>query len=92
MSLYIALAIVIAISLFLRLRYGSEVIRYAAAGLLLVLFLFCPTRFYDGFGEWVGLDLTTAEGRIDQLAEIVSFGLLFTAAWIAGSNRGKRSE
>lgn len=90
--MYLALAIVIAASLFLRFRYGSEVIRYAAAALLLTLFLFCPTRFYDGFGEWVGLDLTTVEGRVDQLAEIVSFGLLFTAAWIAGGSRGKRAE
>lgn len=92
MSLYVALAIVAAIGILARLRYGPNTIPYVAAALLAVLFLYCPTRFHSGFGEWPGVNPATVQGKLDQLAEILSFGLLFTAAWIYRSASRKGSE
>ena len=91
MSLYFVLGTAVAVGIFLRFRYGSEVIPYAAAALLVILFLYCPTRFHPGIQGWMGNKPLTLEEKVDQLSEVVSFGLLVLAAWLAGSPRRKRS-
>lgn len=87
MSLYLALGIVLGIAIFLRFRYGSQVIPYAAASLLLVLFLFCPASFWPGIGGFGSGDQMTVQSQVDQLGEILGFALLVLAGWIAGGTR-----
>jgi hypothetical protein len=91
MSLYFTLAVTAVVGIMLRFRYGPVVIPYAAAALMLVLFLHCPTRFYDGIGSWLDPDRFSVDSRIDRLSEIVSFSLLFLSAWVFGSAKRRRS-
>lgn len=88
MSLFLALGIAAAVSIFLRFRYGPQVIPYAAAALLLILFLYCPAEYYPGIGMPVGAGLAA---KVDRLGDVVSFGLLIVAVWIAEGQIRKRS-
>jgi len=79
MSLHLVLASIIGIALLLRFRFGPQVIPYAGAAVFLVLFLWCPTGFGDGFVGWGGLAPSGPSAKVDRLADVVSFGLLFSA-------------
>ncbi|MGA7304115.1 MAG: hypothetical protein WBW88_04545 [Rhodothermales bacterium] len=91
MSLYLALGIAAAIGIFLRFRYGSEIIPYAAAAMLLILFLYCPAGPFPGIDGWTGKSALGPEDKVDRLGEVVSFGFLVLAAWLAGGRGRKRS-
>ena len=85
MSLYALIAIVIAISVFFRIRHGAKTIPYALAALLLVLFLYTPTRFFPGLGHDTALGPPSALESVERLGEVVSYALLVLAAWISGT-------
>lgn len=92
MSLYLALGIAAAVAIFLRFRYGPDVIPYAGAVLLLILFLYCPSRLQPGIAGWTGTAPTSLEDKVGQLGDVISFGLLILAAWMGGGRGRKRPQ
>jgi len=92
MSLHLMLATVIGLALLLRFRFGPQVIPYAGAAVFLVLFLWCPTQFSDGLFGWGGLAPSAPSAKVDRLADVVSFGLLFSALLALKGAAGKRPD
>ena len=92
MSLHITLVTAFGIALLLRFRYGPQVIPYAGAAVYLVLFLWCPTGLSDGLFGWGGLAPSTPAAKVDHLADVVSFGLLFSALFALRGATSQRPD
>lgn len=92
MSLYVVLAFTAGAALILRFRYGPDAIRYGAAALFFVLFLFSPIGPVPGLGGWSSDASASLEEQIERIGTIVSFATLFLAAILAGWSRPMRPE